>query len=1021
MNLGDFRTVLECLQSSSPETLAEAEQVYSSLLQTNGIQVVQNHLDNISQSAGGTSQLFSIILLGQIFSRFANEIFGTQPLIEDSQIQQQLLNFLQNPSLEQNARLNLTNTIFKAAKFYYPNERWNSFPNDLLFCCQNESESVSVASIDCLSSCLQCKLFPVNDSIEILFTEEKTSFYKLMAVLRLGYISCELGYICQPLRYSLLNFFYEQISDEILNTVLSDLAAYRPTNIDFFGDTIGPIFELIIQIFIDVNKNRGTRELALELLLEFSEENPNELVNQITILIQAIVKVMTELDDSYDINADDYEDPTPRTSAENALQQISEKCSESIPDFADICLEYVRQFSQSSAFQERRASYMILNATVHDISSSLFGCSEELIQLIRNGFNDPVSYVRDAAFGLVATASLHLGPTFQYEFHHVLVNDMLSSEPTKPVLIALASFFKYSNRYTEIIHTHVNQVLTYIVDAFNIPDLTYSHRVLVMNCLKSIALCLRQEYFSIVYSILFPIIESNSSLSIDAIEIFSMIGMNEPTSEYINTVGQILEKIATIDRTLLNQNELNSLNEAIKYFVVTVGTIYNDTFLLIEQRILESGLEELTYKEYPMSLDRTDFVNEVLIQNKEENKLILYNLNELNDMKEELITLSFLLGAIPESIQLIEDIMRFINKALSIWFYPKVQSSAVDCLGYVIMLLDSNNVTEYSNVFTSTFSAYLEIPIENLEFYSACEFIGFCIELAIKIIQYQCDYTDIFPLFIKVVQYSLERIQIEKDKDIIDFHVDIAKLIGYLIQMSPESDVLQEPISSSFQLDSDSILPGALVVWSNYARFHIPSPNLTQKIFPLLLDTINRYERIERKTAFSCIIIIEDSNEYTKENALLTVDVITKVLAEESSQDGDQKKISDVGVYTIATLMNKIPEIKTNSFIIHTWLHSLPRKDANPASDLIINDLFASMINDNNPLLLADENIVQVCRIIAAIFILKNYSEESNPIMQSFIVNIYQTNPDKFVDILSHLTEKRQEMLNSIISTNCFE
>lgn len=758
MDYNSFLQLLGSMTSSDNEERKNAEEIFGNLVQSNGILVIQLLFTVFQQNQANINLIiFTLILLTNIYKRFPS-VFQTD---NDSIVQSFLLNLLDNP---------LNNTIFQstsstliaaAAKFYVPNQRWPTFPSDLIQRYASDNISTILISLDCLIICIHAHLFdfptlvPVVDSLFQKFWESPPSQIHLH-LITLIFIMFQNQAVCQcfePFVVSFPQLLFRLDSIKLANLLVSELTNYANSIIPIFQSHFTSFFECLIQILSDTGRDSGQRKLCLELLCEISESNPCEMSPTIEILYTTLMNLICEISGPDFLN-EDYEDPTPRTAAENSLFRFSSSfykfsLEQNSDCFPKLLLSIFDQFNQcTGSFEKYRAGYVLLRETFDILVPSFVNGElvENLVRKIIEGLQCHNVFCEIAIFQVLTQAALQLSiRDFEKDYNSILIPAIIGYVTSnignsRYALESLSCLI--SNSKDEDIDGIFDQLFTFITQIFE--GIPLQAKLYALKCITSLIQKSKNRitsFYPIVLTILVEVIKSNElSLQIQSIMAFSMIGFVLPQCDDAST--ELMDKFAkdsqgfiqlimSINRSTLTGEQDDTLNQALQLLVWTLGPHYPDAFSTLLASQLEIAAQDINMKTVPLSSDRSDFEGDIMLPNKTENMLYIYNKAQIDVVEHTLaIISSFLLKIGGHSLSLFPQLIEVFSKTISYFFYSVLQDETLQCLYGLVTTMYENKCESYNDLalVINSFNSVCDNLYEGEDTVSS--FIDFAITLA---------------------------------------------------------------------------------------------------------------------------------------------------------------------------------------------------------------------------------------------------------------------------------------------------
>jgi hypothetical protein len=220
----------------------------------------------------------------------------------------------------------------------------------------------------------------------------------------------------------------EKGDDDAGLKALIDLAESCPK---FLRPELDKLFVACIKVFGDENQEDSWRHLALEVVVTLSETAPAMVRKvaggQLANAIQAILKMMTEIDEEEDWATSDEvaEDDSDSNAvvAESALDRMA--CGLGGKTMFPHILTATPQMLQQADWKYRHAALMAISATGEGCHKQMEAYLPQIMDTVMNYINDPHPRVRFACCNALGQMSTDFAPLFEKKFHDKVVPGLL--------------------------------------------------------------------------------------------------------------------------------------------------------------------------------------------------------------------------------------------------------------------------------------------------------------------------------------------------------------------------------------------------------------------------------------------------------------------------------------------------------------------------------------------------------------------------------------------------------------------
>ena len=1029
MNLEQFQCLLSNLQSPNNEERINAEEIYKNLLNSNGMMVV-SFLIQISQT-NNNLLIYSLLLLKIIFNKYP-EIFLSNAS-NDQQIQSFLLNLIDNPSEIQVIQLNISNLIIEAAKIYIQNQRWESFQSDIIQRCSSQNKFTSCISLDCISPLIHLGFLNVqmitpllDEWYQMIWPSEPS--YSHLLIIRLIFILAKNNCVCQCFLDFINCFpsFIFNLPSQFAKTVLSNLTDYTDMIYTFFGQNFNSLFECFINIFSDCQRDTGEREQVLEILVEISNNNKSEMYQYAEAIFSSLMSVICEISGPDYIN-EDYEDPTPRTSAEDSIRRFSGYFyNQNENEFPVFLFNVFNHFNEMADSPEKiRASYVLMRETM-DLLINFFqdgNTCEILVRKIINGLRFPNIFCQFAALQVLSNASRYL-PDFQKNYNPEILQELLpyiQSNLSSSQFALEALLYIISGSDDKDIEEYLDLLYQLLISIFN--QIPISSQVFDLKCISSLITKTgnkMEQYYDIILPHLVSVIQLNNlKLTLPAIEAFSMIGFVDVSEQFINDSKKFIDFILTIKRENFTDDQNNTISSAISALVTKIGDHYPDSFAQLMLSVIEIINQPIAPQQLPLTSDRSDINDEVLIPNETENILYVYNRNQIDEVDRSLMTLnSFILKIGSFIIPYYQNLIEVFARTISYFFDYDIQCDAIIGLNAIIERNNFDNYNPFILVIES-FNGVIMNNFQDLEI--VVQFLDFATTLIKHITNLAAIESRFLESLLLLSMRSIEKCKIEEESQMIIF-LNSAKIIKFITECHQINDQINEKLLSISQNEfplslevSPFLIPGIATFWSSFSANVLHNSEVFNGVIQFICQELDELDSDTKEIVLMTLPDIIKSSLFTKNNANMIVSNLANFLSAIDECDSELKNSIDASVYVLTCLFKKYPSFINNQDIINLWFKSLPLKKKQDSCFKEVYDFLLFLMSQNHPIVTQD--LVQLLRIIAKAVRGANSSDQAKGNFKVFLQSII-SNPqskDLFDSSFAQLDSKNEESIRMLL------
>ena len=1037
MDISDFSNLLDKLKSPNNEERSFAEKLYLDFLSQNTEIAISYLIQFAENNQNFSYSLQSIILLKDAFIRCSQILLNSQNL--QNEIINFLLRLISNPPNQDAIQFNISNLVMTAAKIFFANNLWPSFPNEILQrCFSSNLNSVSV-SLDCLILSIYSKLIQVesigqflDQCYQNLWPLEPSYVHLLIIRLIFIYDKNHITSICFDDFIQRFPSFLYNLPPQIANSLISELITYSDQIVHFFGNSFQTLLNCFLEVLSDSKRDKGTRELIIEILAEICECSPNIMINFIQAIYSSLVKLTYEIDNINYLFDDDYEDSTPRTIVEKSFYRFAAPfCignNDEQNSFPSFLFELFIHLNQSSVVEEIRASYIILKQITSILLPFLQDGNflEMTVQKIIFGFQSQNIFCQVSSLQALSKLAKELSPEFQNDYNSIFIQpllELIKRSPTKYSVKALSSIVSGSSpenicKYIDPIY----QVMFQVIGRTSVNTQIYA-----INCISSLNINSGpriEEFYPFITNALSTIIQTNNiDLLIPAIEAFSMIGINSPIPEYISDSSKFLQLILSLNRENLTDKQNTSLNSALNAFAKVIGNEYPEQFLQLMAIIIHTIKEPLNIQKLPLSTDRSILYDSLSIPNLNENQLYVYSKTQIDNIYRSLINIeTFLLEIDIEIfsqllIQLLPDLFEGFASTISFYFDNSIQSETILCIDVLSTIISQSNFVQYNIFlpFLKNVIATLHNPLQNID--SLSNFIDILNIFPVCYHGNNCHYS----YFLEIIEGLLE---FGYDEDSLDIKDEIYSKVGATIKQFVPKEVtpslieeIQQLGQKYFPIDGINALqinPGTISFWANYAASISNDISLFNQIINFLSNIFSHPNNEIKQAVFMSFENIIHSDKFTEEHIQAILPLIIDFLSNSDLQNTEMKNIVDASVLSLSLLFIKFPKLLNDQKIVFIWYKALPMKGKKPPQFKCVYDVLWDLIEQKSNVILND--ISHLLKIIVKAVKHYNASEQTSNNLKLYVKMLFTNENNGMQQILNQMSSPVQRAIYEIMN-----
>lgn len=1047
MSFEQFQSLLDSLKSPNNEERGEAEEIFTNLLSSNGMTVVEFLIQTTQiNPSNHNTILYSLVLLKNIFNKYQEIFLEDQSF--DQQIQSFLLSLIDNPSNSEKIQLNVASLVVAAADLYLKGQRWPSFQSDIMQRCSSQNIISLSISLDCLVLSINNELVDVqlvapliDDWYQMIWPLEPN--YAHLLIIRLILILARNQCECQCFSHFIANFpdYISELPFQFANIILSDLTNYTDIIINLFGDNFEPLFECLINIFVNEEREKGEREQVLELLLEISESSPNEMYQCVEVIFESLMSVICEISGPDFLN-EDYEDPTPRTSSENSIERFV-FCFKGQEGFFDLLYSIFDNYNKMADSPEKyRAGFVLIKNAIEYLDSFFYNgtAQEDLVNRILEGIQFPNEFCQFASFQVLTEAARHFNPIFQTNYNSSFIPSILEYIQSNLAIsqFALESLsYMISGSNNEDIEPYLEVLYDSMISIFG--QIPIQAQVFDLNCISELIMKSGQQienYYQVIMPVLVGVIQMEElTLTLSAIKAFSMISYVYESEEFISDAKKFIDFIMTIKRENLSDYQNDTINTALKSLVMHLGSNFPEEFSQILLSVIDIVDQSVTPQQIPLASDRSDVKDEILVPNEKENILYVYSHIQLDEIYQSIVTLDSFLLEIGEFVSsYYQKIIEVCIKTISYFFDDKIQSETVNCLQGLALALKENDASDY-NAFQLVIDSLNEVVLNR---YQKIEIINIFMEFLILLFDLIPSLETVESSFLEslllFVLKTVEKCQSLDEEEQI-FLLSTFTYIGKILKFITKCPQINEQISGKLHLLSEQefalsseippfSIPGVALFWISFVVNILHDPGLFSNVLHFICSSIN-FDNDDDENE-SIIMTLPDMIESDLFNANENLDSIVSTLSDFLSSINEEntelKKSIDASVYVFTCLFQKFNDLLNNQDLVSLWFGLMPLQGKKNACFRNcfqkVYDFLLILISQNHPVV--SQNLNHLLKIVAKATNGFNSSDEARANFRDFI-NTISSDPqtkDDFENSFNELDTKDKDRILRLIEND---
>lgn len=994
MSLQDFARLVDAMMSSSADRTPES--VFQKELMENPLAVLDLLFGLLAESSQGRAK-FCVLLLTNVFRQ--NVLVNTVPDV-DSSIQSRLFSLVASNKFDLSFYSILSNLIVRAFMFYLSHERgWNDFFATVESFCLSQDNVAACTSLDIIHFCVLNQLLTSYSHLDEIYQAALGSNCpeRLYCAFRIMCVSPE-----GPERPACYTHFRDnfpgilaQCSQEMMNLFLSEACGFIPSHPESFTQEL---LDLLIRMFVDGNCATGTRVLALELLLEVIENHCEPFLGCVGALLDAMISVICELDETDDIYDEQYEDDTPRTSTEEGVERLVMVYQKSDVFGEQIC-QKASALLGDGHFAKRRAGLMLLLPCVEHRQVCVFGMQEDLVKYCCEHISPHESILCvNAVFQMLSAMSKSFGSEFHRDFGHVVIPiliEYISAVKSQHALSALASLL--SNSSEELDGDDSAKILRVSMEVIA-GNSNIQSKIFAMRCIGALIEGMEDVsgFYGEIRGFLLQAIEHGPMLfALESMIVFGAIGRGFLADEYVSDAVKILGALAGAKPQEMDHQTLKSFNEALKSFALALAGVVPDCFVALMGGVLASAGQDIASHVISGPVDKYATAGEVVVYDKSAHETRLFSRADLDDVAESFGTLSFLLDSLDQAlIPMLQDIIRVLCKGVMSWYSPDIQINAFECVCFLIATLAR---IQFNNpeVLVSVIDSYLSVgdSIDDLSVVQS--FVDMASTLASFVIKTQQSADAWLPKFVGVVKQAVKSGE--------ESALACAYLLDKCFRMSHRSDIFDQELQTLF---SDQ---GKVLVLASCVKYCEVDQNFANGAFEFILRALVEFEAEAIAAPAEALYWLLESGKMDAGQIHNAMRAILEVIV-----NREQFSVTACGFLSLclATAFSKCAEAVTPEFVTH-WTSMLPIGKSLGCQFAAVYDVFTALLCDRG-ILPSIVSLDVILNILAKASTSSAFSDDARKKSIDYLRRTSGT--EEFQAAFESLSEKRRAQLESLVA-----
>ena len=386
------------------------------------------------------------VMLRRLISNDFNEFFDKLNDEQKAQFKNEMLNLLQSEA-NRNVRRKIVDLVAETSRSLMDddgNNLWPEFLQMLFVLAKAPSNELKEASlllfssvpgvfgnqnshyIDVIKQMLLASLTN-SESYDVRFTGIKAAVNYLLLHEKDATVLKHMGDLLGPILTVTMESIEKSDDDAALKSII-DLAETCPK---FLRPQLDQLFMACMKVYGDKEQEDSWRHLALEVLVTLCETAPAMVRkvagNQLAQAIQAILQMMTDVDDEEDwANSDELADDDNDSNAvvaESALDRLA--CGLGGKTVFPHILSSTPAMMQHPDWKCRHAALMAISAAGEGCHKQMESYLPQIMDAVMNFVNDSHPRVRFACCNALGQMSTDFAPLFEKKFHSKVIPGLL--------------------------------------------------------------------------------------------------------------------------------------------------------------------------------------------------------------------------------------------------------------------------------------------------------------------------------------------------------------------------------------------------------------------------------------------------------------------------------------------------------------------------------------------------------------------------------------------------------------------
>lgn len=1001
MEIDQFRDLLFVFSSEDNTSREAAEAHYSSMTQMRPDLIIQLHINNIEMQPCHSTVKMSIVLLGRLMGSLGFDIIDIGDRDFRDEFQKSLLIFLSREDFDFHMLLLLSDDVAKVAKLYTQEDMWPNFFTSIFSGCFENNSQVSAAFINCLSQCVNSHTISPDENSEIImqvldgvFSSGSISPYQIITGLQLLYACSSIS----SSKYSSYSIYVSRVisrmdSSEITH-VMSDLCSFADENVIFFQSCLDDFFVFIVEFIRNEQMPPSSRNMAISILSNLVYSFSDFLINSYESIISVLVSTACEYSENEVSLEYDFNDINVHVAAEDALEDISSVFGGN-SDFSMACFAAIQDMCNNSDSYVRRAGFMTLSRVFSNCSDFLsFGLSDTIMSLFTTGFSDNEDICRYASFVAFETVLGALIPEYTDFNGRPLLPLLCESIIQEKNIYVLASELKalkvFCSFYRVFVRSYIED-LTAILSSL-LQEMSVDIQVLVLSCVQVLALEASDAFYpysSVVLSYMQEVLIGGTDvydrrLFFTCLQTATFFENASDSLVFEGILNIILDYIIEAPIEFFSGYEHDSINIAIrqisKIFPKKIEDRFDKVFSLFS-RVLDC---DLSVYEIPFTSSRVQISDVIMKSSRSENIIRCYLKPQVHEVTQSMLSLKFLLKRFSHLFyDIIDQVLRYIQKWISIDFDENLSVISTKCLILILPLIDKNNEDQLENlkrIFLSVLSLLkrLNTPDELTQVLKSWK------QIVVFFGQYFPYIHEIPAAAVGMVELliieSRERLIITKQtsdaiQDVRDdyicedaFEMKIVLLMRQLFRHYPDyvEQFFLDRIAPLFPLSTDSIVArGSFKIWTDY-YFFAPnvSPDFGNILLTFCIHHTSSNDHVIACEAIQMISRLLRTSEFSLERTIPAINAILKAVPS-ISQDKIYNDRLSIPLLILIRLCYSLMDIGP---LVCQLNSLLPLNRLEPSQVPAVSDAILMLLQGAHPVILSTKSMINLSLTIIRVF-----------------------------------------------------